>query len=99
MLPYQKLCTLIFAFLFYSLPYFFNVAQDLVNGFHNSLMGHNTILNMLSSRPHNTVPTGIHYRNHRTIQSAIKSSSKIDSPGSKDSNGRAACPAGPAREA
>ena len=41
MMSCYKLCTLIFSFLFDSLSYFFNAAQDLFNGLHNSLTGHN----------------------------------------------------------
>lgn len=100
MLPYYKLCALIFALLFYSLSIFFDCCSrpcEWISQLNNG--SQHTILNMLSSRPHNTVPTGIHYRNHRTIQSGIKSSRQIDSPGSKGPNGRAACPAGPAEDA
>lgn len=100
MLPYYRLCTLIFSFLFYPLSYLFKCSSRPVEQIlYNSLKGHNTQCETCCPRGLSYPPPGICYRNHRTIQSAKESSSKIDSADSKYPNSRAACPARPAEEA
>ena len=93
MLPYYRLCTLIFSFLFYPLSYLFKrCSRPVERILHNSLKGHNTQCETRCLRGLSYPPPGICYRNHRTKQSAKGSSNKIESADSKCPNSRVACP-------
>ena len=94
MLPYYRLCTLIFSFLFYPLSYLFKRCSRPVEQIsHNSLKGHNTQCETCCPRGLGYPLPGICYRNRRTKQSAKESSNKTDSADSKCPNSRVACPA------
>lgn len=78
----------IFLSILVSITFFPNAAQDLLNGFHNSLMGYNTQLEACCPQGLNNSPPGIHQRYHRTFQSTRESSKKIDPNSSKGPHGK-----------
>lgn len=69
------------------LYHIFQMLFKMFNGFHNSLMGHNTQFKARFTQGLNNSPPGIYQTNHKILQPARKSSRKIDFNSSEGPNG------------